>query len=168
MTDLRYDSAFPRRDAPEFCMNPSAQKQRAQGMPGARCTRSLACEIKQSTPAQSPQVQTDSTGIPRAMVLRLISCSPRRSGLFVTVVCASSRRLDAGVEASEPHDFAVRKHAPSFLAPPASTASRAASVTIAKRPSVGRDARDILLIWVRPEAKYLCAQDWAAQISLIS
>jgi hypothetical protein len=29
-------------------------------------------------------------------------------GLFVTVACASSRRLDAGVEASGPHDFAVR------------------------------------------------------------
>src|SRR5207248_2628167 len=27
------------------------KKQRAQGMPGARCTRSLACEIKQSTRA---------------------------------------------------------------------------------------------------------------------
>ena len=34
--------------------------------------------------------------------------SPARSGLFVTVVCASSRRLDTGIEASEPHDFAVR------------------------------------------------------------
>jgi hypothetical protein len=33
-------------------------------------------------------------------------------------------RLDAGVEASEPHDFTVRKSAPSSLAPPASTASR--------------------------------------------
>jgi hypothetical protein len=71
------------------------------------------------------------------MVLRLTSRSPRRSGLFVTVVCASSRRLDAGVEASEPHDFAVRV---STIRP-----SRAArvhriphptSVTIAKRPSV--------------------------------
>ena len=48
-------------------------------------------------------------------------------------------RLDAGVEASEPHDFAVRKSAPSSLAPPASTASRPASVTIAIRPSVGQD-----------------------------
>ena len=28
--------------------------------------------------------------------------------MFVTVACASSRRLDAGVEASGPHDFAVR------------------------------------------------------------
>jgi len=48
-----------------------------------------------------------SPGIPRAMVLRLTSRSPRRSGLFVTVVCASYRRLDASIGASEPHDFAV-------------------------------------------------------------
>src|SRR5258705_6688847 len=49
------------------------------------------------------------------------------------------RHLDASVGASGPHDFAVRKPAPSSLAPPASTASRPASVTIATRPSVGRD-----------------------------
>jgi hypothetical protein len=68
------------------------------------------------------------------------------------------RRLDASVGASGPHDFAVRKphhssarrliaHRPCglpchhVLAPdePASTASRPASVTIASRPSVGRD-----------------------------
>jgi hypothetical protein len=49
------------------------------------------------------------------------------------------RQFDASVGASGPHDFAVRKPAPSSLAPPASTASRPASVTIASRPSVGRD-----------------------------
>jgi hypothetical protein len=49
------------------------------------------------------------------------------------------RQLDAGVEASGPHDFAVRKSALSSAAPPTSTASRPASVTIASRPSVGRD-----------------------------
>src|SRR5258708_25801486 len=53
------------------------------------------------------------------MVLRLTSCSPRRSGSFVTVVSGygfvrarsgrlASVKLDAGVEASEPHDFTVR------------------------------------------------------------
>jgi hypothetical protein len=44
------------------------------------------------------------------------------------------RKLDASVEASGPHDFAVRKHVPSSEAPLASTASRPTSVTIAKRP----------------------------------
>jgi hypothetical protein len=44
------------------------------------------------------------------------------------------RQFDASVEASGPHDFAVRKHAPSSEAPFTSTASRPASVTIAIRP----------------------------------
>jgi len=48
-------------------------------------------------------------------------------------------KLDASVEASGPHDFAVRKPTPSSEALPASIASRPASVTIANRPSVGRD-----------------------------
>src|ERR1700726_2901072 len=45
------------------------------------------------------------------------------------------RELDASVGASGPHVFAVRMPALSSLAPPASTASRPASVTIASRPS---------------------------------
>ena len=49
------------------------------------------------------------------------------------------RELDASVGASGPHDFAVRIRRRSSIAPPASTASRPASVTIASRPSVGRD-----------------------------
>src|SRR6202521_2726201 len=47
------------------------------------------------------------------------------------------RELDASVGASGPHVFAVRRHALSSAAPPTSTASRPASVTIAKRPSDG-------------------------------
>jgi hypothetical protein len=44
-------------------------------------------------------------------------------------------KLDASVEASGPHDFAVREKALSSKAPLASTAFRLASVTIAIRPS---------------------------------
>jgi len=49
-------------------------------------------------------------------------------GLLVTVVRAMPkhrRQLDASVEASGPHDFAVRVTAHSSHAPPASIASRA-------------------------------------------
>jgi hypothetical protein len=70
--------------------------------------------------------------------LRLTSCSSRRSGFFVTVIPEklASQELDASVEASEPHDFAVRlrcsrqQHCrrPPHPAP--------TSVTTAKRPSV--------------------------------
>ncbi len=48
-------------------------------MPGARRARGLACKIKQSTRASSPRSRRKSPGIPRAMVLRFIPCSPRRA-----------------------------------------------------------------------------------------
>ena len=41
-----YDSAFPRRNAPEVCIDLTLlKKQRAQGKPGARCTRGLVCKM---------------------------------------------------------------------------------------------------------------------------
>jgi hypothetical protein len=48
-------------------------------------------------------------------------------GFFVTVAPKklASQELDAGVEASGPHDFTVRSQALSSAAPPASTASPA-------------------------------------------
>src|ERR1700736_6351562 len=49
------------------------------------------------------------------------------------------RRLDTSVGASGPHDFAVRLTRRSSAALSASTASRPAAVTIACRPSVGRN-----------------------------
>ena len=66
------------------------------------------------------------------------------------------RKLDASVEASGPHDFAVRKPARSSVAPPASIASHPASVTIAIRPS-DRDgiARILVLIWGRDQQRRL-------------
>ena len=41
---------------------------RAQGIPGARCTRSLACKIKKHTSIVTT-VTPEQPGIPRAMVL---------------------------------------------------------------------------------------------------
>ena len=41
-----HTSAFSRRDPSELCRNfPPRNKMRAWGMPGARCTRSLACKM---------------------------------------------------------------------------------------------------------------------------
>ena len=57
------DTPSRSRDAtrPSFARNSRAFKRwRAQGMPDARCTRSLACKIKQSIRVSSPQVHRKS------------------------------------------------------------------------------------------------------------
>jgi hypothetical protein len=106
-------------------------------MPGAGCARSLVCEMKKHTSIVTT-VTPETPGIPRAMVLTAYSALSPVTGL----VChrrqrSCLRQLDASVGASGPHDFAVRRSAPSSEAPPASTASRPAFVTIASRPSKG-------------------------------
>jgi hypothetical protein len=84
------------------------KNQRAQGMPGARRARSLAWCIKNTR--VSHHGRAGSPGIPRAMVLTVsfvlspvigLSCHRRPAD--------DSAKLDAGVEASGPHDFAVRE-----------------------------------------------------------
>jgi hypothetical protein len=80
-------SAFSRRDAPEVCVNFRALK--SEGAGNAGCTlhprsRVQNCPKKTHT---SIQVQRRQSDIPCAMVLRLISRSPRRSGFIVTVAC---------------------------------------------------------------------------------
>ena len=90
-------------------------------MPGARCARSLACKIKKHTSIVTT-VTPESPGIPYAMVLTVsfvispvigLSCHRRRRSCL--------HQLDAGVEASGPHDFAVRVSAfrqPRYQRPP--------------------------------------------------
>jgi hypothetical protein len=74
-------------------------------MPDARCTRGPVCKRRKKTHT-SIQVQRRRSDIPCAMALRLMPCSPRRSGLFDTVASRSwfcspgwarntSARLDA-------------------------------------------------------------------------
>jgi hypothetical protein len=74
------------------------------------------------------------------------------------------RKLDAGVDASGPHDFAVRvstfrqarHHVHRIPLPP--------SVTIAIRPSFGNEtARVVEVFLANGEAEYFCGVGWTAQ-----
>ena len=83
---LHFSNSPPRTDTAsrsrrtfsrEFCWSrPALCHQRAQGMPGAQCARGLACKIKQAYELVTT-VTPERPGIPRAMVLRLTSRSPR-------------------------------------------------------------------------------------------
>ena len=53
------------------------KRKRAQGKPGARCTRGLVCKLCIKKTHTSIQVQRRQSGLPCAMALRLISRSPR-------------------------------------------------------------------------------------------
>ena len=98
----------------------SLPDQRAQGMPGDRCARSLVCEMKKHT-SLSHHGHTGFTrhsprngfnGFLRALSGDRAFLSPSPA------ICATHiRRLDASVEASRPHDFAVRFMRDSSKAP---------------------------------------------------
>ena len=89
----------------------SFAQERAWGTPGAQCTRSLVCEwVVQNAHEYSQWSHRKSPGIParngfngflRALPGDRLSCHPHRQRLGC--------RLDAGVEASGPHDFSVRE-----------------------------------------------------------
>jgi hypothetical protein len=141
-----------------FILNVPPPNQRAQGMPGVRCARSLACKIKQAhehshhghTGRTRHSPRNGFNGFLRALPGDR-ACLPPSS--------AVSRKLDTSVGASGPHDFAVHKKAPSSVAPLASIASRPASVTIAIRPSVGRDGRGCIAD-LGSESMKPTATDW--------
>src|ERR1700676_5306623 len=78
----RHGSAFSRRDASEV-LSPSPSKKRAEETPGARCTRSLACKVKQAHECIHHRF-TEQSGVSFAMVLRLIPCSPRGTAIECT------------------------------------------------------------------------------------
>jgi hypothetical protein len=90
-------------------------------MPGARCTRSLVCKGRKHTSVVTT-VAPEHPAFPHAMVLTVSFVLSPVIGLYchrhpriwfclrpVGPTCL--RELDAGVEASGPHDFTVRgKH----------------------------------------------------------
>src|SRR3954469_25456474 len=130
-------------------------------MPGAWCTRSLACEMGREHTRSSPWVHRGHPAFPHTMVLTVsfvifpvigLGCHRRLARL--------SAKLDASVEASEPHDFAVRvQHRSSAVLnsvhriPPRVRDDR-------ERPLVGRDRAIRKVFRLREEAGYFCGQGW--------
>jgi hypothetical protein len=79
-----HDFASRGAERPKLCRS-LAPIMRAQGMPGARCTRGLVCKIVRRC-AHEDTGEAEASDIPCAMALRLMPCSPGRRVLFVTLV----------------------------------------------------------------------------------
>jgi NitT/TauT family transport system permease protein len=108
-------------------------------MPGARCARSRACSVESTR--VSHHGHTGNTRHSPRNGLRLTPRSPRGPGSFAPVIPEklASQELDTSVGVSGPHDFAVRFKRVRLNAVSVHRIPRSTSVTIAKRPSVGRD-----------------------------
>jgi hypothetical protein len=116
-------------------------------MPGAWCARSRAWWVVNTrvnhhghTGNTRHSPRNGFNGFLRALLGDRALLSPSSSGyrrVGPEGPTSPPAKLDASVGASGPHDFAVRKPAPSSEAQFASIASHPASVTIAIRPSSG-------------------------------
>jgi hypothetical protein len=129
-------------------------------MPGAGCTREPCVQKSVHFTHASNTGSAETTGIPRAMVLRLIARSPRSAGLD------SLRRLKGSspqglIPASGDQDHTPSPSAPahSSRAPPRPPHPAPRFVTTAKRLCSERGTgRKIGVIWVSGKAKYFCKQ----------
>jgi hypothetical protein len=70
--------AISRHDVPEACLKFTLESERAQGMPGAGWHPRSRVQDALKNAHTSIQVQPEQPGIPCAMALRLMPCSPRR------------------------------------------------------------------------------------------
>jgi hypothetical protein len=114
-------------------------------MPGARRTAASRAKNKKHTSVVTT-VTPDSPGIPRAMVLTVSSALSPVIGLCCHCHRRdTSRQLDASVEASGPHDFAVRFGA-----------VRQQHIRVHRIPSRVRDDREPPLVWDETKSLYCC------------
>ena len=136
--------AFSRQVLPELLQIrwPSLE-QRAQGKPGADCTRGLVCQKLRIWRTRAYRFSRNIPAFPAQWLYGLLRALPGERALFATVTLQDRfHKLGASIAAPGPHDFAVRlrlsssaKCAPDTKASIASPAQRI--VTIAKRPSCG-------------------------------
>jgi hypothetical protein len=111
-----------------------------------RAAPAVPCAKVDKKTHTSIQVQRKQSGLPCAMALRLISCSPRRDQSLLVTVIPKKRELLANltpaIGASGPHDFAVRVTRRSSKAHPRPPLPAPTSVTMANAPSSsGRDGK---------------------------
>ena len=160
MMVTRHAPALPQRRYARVMHECCPSKTRAQGRPGARCTRGPCAE--NGSTRKSPQVKSDQTGLPCAMVLTAYSA------LLVTGLSCHRRpcdvqhhhELDASVGASGPHGFAVRIDGLRPARRRVHCIPHPTSVTTRTPLSSRRDVRDIEVILAERKAKCFSEGGW--------
>jgi hypothetical protein len=140
-TITKHNSAFSRRHSPEFCKFIRPKKKRAQGRPGARCTRGLVCKSSKQIRTRAYRFSGNTPAFPAQWLYSLYRALPGE-----TKACLSPsppkkrelpRNLTPAIGASGPHDFAVRLTRCSSKAHRRPSLPAPTSVTMANAPSLG-------------------------------
>jgi hypothetical protein len=102
-------SAFSRHEMPKVCVSfAPSKKQRAQGRPGARCTRGLVCKLhRKCAHEHTGSAETLRPSLRDGFTVYL-ALSPVTGFLPPSPARIASHELDASIGAPGPHDFAVR------------------------------------------------------------
>jgi len=104
---------------PSFASIGTLDKKRAQGKPGARCTRGLACKIAHRKTHTSIQVQRRQSGLPCAVGYGLLRALPgdraflspsSLRNLFPRNLTPASGRQDHTASPSATAAFVIRRH----------------------------------------------------------
>jgi hypothetical protein len=111
-----------------------SSNKRAQGKPGARCTRGLVCKNAQKN-AHEHTGSAEASGFPCAVVYGLLRALPGEPGSFATVAGGIPPADLAPASGARTTRLRRPRRLRSSLASFASTASHRAFVTIATRPS---------------------------------
>jgi hypothetical protein len=151
---------------PRFASNVLAlRKQRAQGIPGARCTRGPVSNVHK----KHAHEHTGSAEAIRHSLrsgFTLIPCSPRRSGLGLS---PSPALLDANLTPAlrrQDHTYSPYASAPSRLsAHPRPPLPRPALLTLRNAPLSGTGCKSYSAIQVSEKQKYFCKEGWTIRIS---
>ena len=143
----------------------SLLKQRAQGRPGARCTRGLVCIDAQEMRTRAYRFSGNTPAFPAQWLYDLYVLS-----LVTGLVChhrsreaSASQELDASVGASGPHDFAVRIGAARLATQTRPPRPAPTSVTLANAPLSERDRRNKPMIWVSRKQQYFFNHGWTTK-----
>ena len=120
---------------PRFASLRPVIEQRAQGRPGARCTRGLVCKLHIRKRTRAYRFSGGNPAFPARWCYGLLRALPGDRLSCHRHPRDTSRALSASIGAPGPHDFTVREKPRSSVVTSASTASHRTFVTIASRPS---------------------------------
>ena len=108
---LRQDrqNVLAARFARGFANSLALSKQRAQGMPGADCTRGLVCQKLRIWRTRAYRFSRNIPAFPAQWLYGLLRALPGERALLPPSPCGSlPAKLGASIAAPGPHDFAVR------------------------------------------------------------